>query len=772
MTTDSNGRIRNGNITSVSHQTYTTPHYNVQPSVENEIKLSDILNSAPRFSAFDELISIPTIGSTALKISQHDLFKIHKIIEDIHVYLSELLSLFSSLQRSDLSLDSDLNWYYEGKDSVAELTRNMESIDAIISQLLVIIEADVQASISGTLLSKFEESSDLLLDVKKHIIIYKKNMDISINYREIKDSIIRCLSQEIEECIKVFLRLQKMKLSSPKRVLPKFDLEQITAKMRINDLSTTNNLSMRSMRLPTTNEFDDALYNEYLDLESRIRPLEVSLDILPMKIEEFDHSCSGVLFPGARKEIAADYKKLLNQWNYLQNELRQLKKESLDSKWLEIFRYLVEEITAKCNAIIKELKTHGNDNSRVTDEVGATYKLCSNCITLIHKAFQEGIIYDSTLVALFNDSLLSKWEIVNNMLTNPGYVTTHSKGSPIKSGPYTAGSRKSFDENGLKIFHTSHRSDSPSATNDKAMNNGYGIDLGVDVESSSVPFSIRKEDKVRDIFGSSNRPKLSTKNLKFTSLKIINTQTNNERELDSSPFSSTPVTPVKSTVLTNQETSKSNGYGEIRAAMDDLRINEIPVRKEMKNVGMYFTAVLSEKHKFPSKIPLQVPNFHELNIPVLKKKYTNHELPTKIPGICPSHPIFHSPVHRRTPRRMTPAKRHRNVSFTGLGSPIRTVPFADDDIGLSSSRLSKISTDSSRSRNSSIGSGGNSRPTSLLTELRVPNLSYTSPASINSTSPERPLSSLGSRFDEAHLLQSGKEIKPNWNEKRKLGFES
>ena len=46
--------------------------------------------------------------------------------------------------------------------------------------------------------------------------MFKKYLDISINYREIIDSVIKSLSNEIEDCIKCILKLKELKLASPK----------------------------------------------------------------------------------------------------------------------------------------------------------------------------------------------------------------------------------------------------------------------------------------------------------------------------------------------------------------------------------------------------------------------------------------------------------------------------------------------------------------------------------------------------------------------------
>ena len=51
--------------------------------------------------------------------------------------------------------------------------------------------------------------------------------------------------------------------------------------------------SFKSMRLPTFSDLDEKLYNDYLELESKIDPLRTSLSIVPLRIDDFNTMCAG-----------------------------------------------------------------------------------------------------------------------------------------------------------------------------------------------------------------------------------------------------------------------------------------------------------------------------------------------------------------------------------------------------------------------------------------------------------------------------------------------
>ena len=93
-----------------------------------------------------------------------------------------------------------------------------------------------------SMLGKFEETSDLLLEVKKFLIVFKKKVDIAINFVEINDDIIETLTWETEQCIDIYRKLLKgHEVIQPQATsVSKFNLEVIISKMKINNLTSTN----------------------------------------------------------------------------------------------------------------------------------------------------------------------------------------------------------------------------------------------------------------------------------------------------------------------------------------------------------------------------------------------------------------------------------------------------------------------------------------------------------------------------------------------------
>lgn len=647
------------------------------------IPLSGILATTPKFTSFNELV--PT---TTPSLLLHEVFILNKVIDDIHKYLQEVLGVFATINIAH----EELNWYHEGKDQVIDLCHNVESIESTISRLLNIIDGSIEGfKISTSLiLSKFENASNILMEVKKYVIVYKKKVDIANNYKEIKENIIKSLSHEIDSCLNVASKLlQRTSSSTPD--LAKLNLDRITSKMKINDLTQSQ---VKSIRLPTFNDHDESVYTEYLSLEDRINPLGISLNILPLKIEEFDAMCSGKLFPRERFEVLTAYDKLSELWHSLQKIRKVLKKECVDVKWNEIFKYLITENVLKCNTIIQNLETVQDKDAFITDDIGSMYKSCSNMISIIGKAFRENLITDPNLIPMFSDKLSTRWQLANDMLAR----FTEKKNSTPQ-----------IDKE-MQAFQTISRSVTPELIRDHS---SLGLDLGVNVNTSNVPYSIQKKDKVQDFFNpltTALEPRRRGLRFSLQSLNDVETMV----EDDDASTLVTPKTP-------------KFGFGQM-CSFTHSKDNDF-------DVILFLSKLATTKPLKPTRIPMIQSNYFEKGLAITKKKYVDVKTPSRLPSISPNHPVFNSPDRRRE-------SNNNDTSLIGtLGSPIKSPGVTTHKRILSPFDLVS-----------------NKRPTSLLRDIRIPDLAHKNTIQVyyNSTSPERPCSSMGSRFDEAHLIQSSR----------------
>ncbi|CCG23014.1 Kar9 protein [Candida orthopsilosis Co 90-125] len=675
-----------------------------------QLKLSHLMSSMPAFSFIEELVNIPQPNeSNFVSLSQHDLFKINKALDDIDLYLNDLIVVFNNIKEVSRHTINVLDWFYEGKTALQNLLRDMDSIDSIISRLLLVIEStDSSVHISQGMIRKFEEVSDVLLDVKKSSIILKKNLDVSTNYHDLMESVIKSLTIEIEECTKSVIKMKDYKLSSPKRVLPKFNLNDIVSKMKINEFISTS-VSVKSIRLPTFNDLDQEIYEEFMCVEHKILPLRISLDIVPAKIEEFNTLCSSSSFKVSREHVLSNYEVMLDKWKFLDKQFKLFKSENIDSKWNVIFMYLIHQIEQECDGLIDILAfsdtTSTDGNSTISEDIGSRYKVCSNSINLIESAIIEGITTDKEIPQAYNKKLHPKWMEVNDLILRV------KADSDMHDTKFQQKQKLAPKSKGLRSFRTMSKN-SHHDVFDRPMSNGIGIDFNVDVESVTMPLSVTKKDRVKD-FLTGEKPK--GKDLKNTLIQVFEGMNIQDREDEEETLVKTPLLkgPIE---LQKQQRQKVVSF----------------------DFDSYTNNILNSSSRPASKLPRIVSNYIELGYPKFPKKGGF----TRIPEIDVTHPVFQSPYRGNF--------QHAN----------RTLPISIDI----SPPSCKDPTDPfyiTRSRASSnatvIG-----RPNSLLNETTIPNLAYSRRLSYNCTSPERPLSSLGSRFDDENLLKSLHENRPIW----------
>lgn len=626
--------------------------------------LHDILLRAPRF-----WIENPSLNN--LKMDD-----IATIVDELLLYLSFLIESLPPF------FSKEIDWYLHNKSEISSLSKNVSTIDTFLTNLLNYL--DTQVLIDESLLLNVDKLTDALLQVKKFTITYKKYLAISLINNEINDEIIKSLNQEIDSCFDTFENLLSFQ-SSTTRPTPSFDLSIIVSKLRDN-----------LVELPTFNEYDAHLYQGYILLQSTISPLKFSLSILPLKVDELNKMCSGGLFPTPRGVIINNYEKLLERWDVLLNKLQKLKIEVYDHKWDEIFNYLIDELLIKCDSLLLISSIDDDD-----DEITSNYRLCSTLINIIHYSIRDQTIYNKDIINSYSGKLLPKWnkvnqmfdslnpkEIysppmpslnspkrvngftqsksprkfnVNNKLNSPSQIIGSNSNSPRRVIDFTQvdSSKSSIDHNGLKTFNTKRNSQANlsditkrnSLTDAPSSANGFGFDLGVNVKSVLQNYSIKKVDKIQDIFGNFPPSLPSSKDLRHSLQSIVFEDEDGDEDVDMS-------------ILVTKPSNQVIDTRALEKLMEKLLVQ---------------TRV--------SKLPKISIDYFEQGLPPIKKV----GLATLIPRINVDH-------------------------FSQKSQELRDVP----------------------------------------------NLQYEDVTmSFNSTSPERPSTPMGSRFDDIHLVQPYKS-KVNW----------
>ncbi|GMM33328.1 hypothetical protein DASC09_006530 [Saccharomycopsis crataegensis] len=393
----------------------------------DSLLLSDILKTCPSFSFFDELINIKSIEQ-AHTLLHYDLIKINNSILDISSYLNELILLLENLDtiannNSPLNKYYDnIEWIFEGKTEISQISKNVDGIDSIISQLLHIIESkidettnddeffdEINNSVSSSfdeygveqapgghncekkkqeylhLLGNFDEISDLSLRVKQYLIGYKKRLDIAIQYHELYYQILDSVNDEIENCLKDSFRTHEVKFSLQVKEINQYDMFQLGEKINkiVDNLheiaSKRKSAGMRSSsivdlanpgmmqsfsetnaRYPIFDDSERELYAHLSKLKASIDPIKASIDYIKPQIQNYSQQEEiEEFYPSSIENLNIKFDSIEEKFVFLINDLDDLKFELVEKKWMETFEYFTFVTDKHLSETIKDLQTLG-----------------------------------------------------------------------------------------------------------------------------------------------------------------------------------------------------------------------------------------------------------------------------------------------------------------------------------------------------------------------------------------------------------------------------
>lgn len=431
--------------------------------------LSDILKTCPEFSFFDEFLKIKALENSRLK---NDLVIIENSILDVRQYLEELLLLFENLETivgnpSPLNRYYDnIEWIFEGKHELSKIAATMESIDCLISQFLHIIELkldqhlldDKTSSDNRTdsefhqtknsylkLLATFDEISDISLQVKKFIIIYKKRIEIAILFNELYVDSLDQINSQIDLCLKQAFKLQELKsLSVPVENYSANDL-LIIIQSFTNDVPSNNNSRKSSIVesqisntsdtssidigfskvFPIFSEKETIVYNEVNVLETLFNPLKTSMRIIKPRILQY---CTkqeiAEFYSNSINDLTLKFKSIERKFHFFNRDVIQIKNELIYFKWSNAIRKLITSLEKKLDQVLKLLRLVGivDDNPyysiskheviplEIEKQLNSIYKE----IQSISKLFSLELVPkqggNEALEKYFNDNIKSRWK--------------------------------------------------------------------------------------------------------------------------------------------------------------------------------------------------------------------------------------------------------------------------------------------------------------------------------------------------------------------------
>ncbi|CAN3355191.1 hypothetical protein DICA1_D00980 [Diutina catenulata] len=384
--------------------------------------LSAVLARRPQMSAFDELLG------------GDDSQRVERALADIVTYLDEVSTVLTSVDYTA----NDLEWFYEGRVGVVDIHRTLDNIDAVIVQLLNLVDA--RGDTSAQLLSEFDAVSDLVLEVKRVALYFKKNVDIASAFYDCHNT-ISGITDEIEEIIKQTIRLRQLILEERggENNYPE-SFDDIASRLKITDAPRQPAPPIRSRKLPVTTDRQRSIVDGYAVAEARMSPVSMSLEILPHQIDELNNMCHD-RFADLREDVVAAYERLVVRWEYLHGEMRYVDHEFIGRLWRQLY--------AAFAAATKQEVVQLNWNNSYD---GSRFRLVANAMAVVAQGVSDGVV-------VHDDDLLAEFAKLEASVAN----VENMDSAPSSSAPSPGSTRRSSGmgtPGGLRLFNTGRFSSS------------------------------------------------------------------------------------------------------------------------------------------------------------------------------------------------------------------------------------------------------------------------------------------------------------------------
>lgn len=715
-------------------------------------------------------------------ISQFELIKLEKVARDVSLFMTQVCASSDRIFNHAHDPSTFLNY----REDLINMTRISAKIDTFLRSSFSVVSSSEHRDLTKLLQHITLQSMDTLNRVTR----LQQYVDRAADLIEVRDMILEALVKEIEECTSFLtsLNLTPSPFDSNATISVDSLAQLLSSVTSVGD----ENLFASTSPLCAMTSTEVSFCREIELLERRLTPMQVSIDLLTQRVA--DLNCSRGCFAAECEQTQEKASDLVKRWSKILAGFALLKSETIGTRLVSVFRYLNTQAFEIINQLTEELDTF-DPNSK---EVGVQYKSCSAAITLIRKLSKSGMPGLQGSIHRFNLEILPQWNNLNEVLTKKQLVL------PLESVSFTK--KASHDDLKLLRCPKTNATFTPlaelihkraSVTYNRATQHsmGLGINLHLGVQPSpSVPYSICKSNRITDLdldYNCLPQSSFQVALLQSSSSALGEPKTGlYNKSGRSGEGLSPPSTPAMFSLqspVQMDEVATTETTPFYKDTTDDLTLDSIHKTNdrtiERKKSKTSLTTSNSDTMK--SRIPRMVFDYPSLRLPVLPKKCRPEYGVSRIPTISPDNEVFCSPERRssaRQPSTLNPGVEVQDTSSRlvaklanceGLRSPPAFL-IAHETISkqphnsvkhtrygaLSDVTNKQVRGSSAKAPARKVSLQGVATPN--LTFFRDASIDSISPVSWRSTSPERPGSSMGSRFDEKHLTQPLKHQKKRW----------
>ncbi|CCH58501.1 hypothetical protein TBLA_0A07110 [Henningerozyma blattae CBS 6284] len=340
--------------------------------------------------------------------------KLRENLTDLAIEIKQLEKglhpYYISLPKDD-QIDKYLTWLKDGKVNFDSIYNQVNKIEPSISRILDVLEDSLKPEnymieSYNIIFDLIENCTNSLNDLKAWLISIKQHIDISIDFLEISNNTMDTLHRLIKENLKTCFKIQEERFLSPIRHLPSFSLKQLLDLLN----STNENLSYK---IPAFTSIDEVVYREYLELTKKIEPIDLSLNkFLLERINNFKKREVSII---KKLSIRLDekYKIILEEYNFMTQEIKDLKKELVDKRWNILFinlsheiEFLMEEIDLIKNKI-RNYYLSNRIKEKLIKQLTKKTEIITRTFQVIFKAIELALL-DTTVVKRINE-ISKRW---------------------------------------------------------------------------------------------------------------------------------------------------------------------------------------------------------------------------------------------------------------------------------------------------------------------------------------------------------------------------
>lgn len=384
-----------------------------------------------RISFTEQLDSLTKIKLPILDDQQDDEYT----IDDVDVAVEQVLSYFN-LGRdvlSGLDAQDDVEWMFEGRDAILNVGKTIMKAGELMDQLMTVLEQT--KSTSGNDDASHQKKYIPVIEKIEHAICewhkileliqdMRNQVDIATEWKDLNDQILTDVEQEINQCYNLLFEIQENRHFPSINDNGKIDIDKLSS--TLNEKSPfIDNLHPK---LPTLSQIERTVNDKFIELSTRLKPLQASLDFIPLRLEQYS-SKADKIFPTSIKSLNAKYITLKTNLDGLMSEIQSLQKELGEDRWSTIFRNTGNQAREMLESYQQNLEVIKCENDKLNPDYNKIERLkisnnshltpaIDRILTLLDRALKDHLKGDSEMYNL-QAKLHKQWqEMLSTVVIN------------------------------------------------------------------------------------------------------------------------------------------------------------------------------------------------------------------------------------------------------------------------------------------------------------------------------------------------------------------